>query len=207
MTKLPSAPETSASEASQLSYSPVVQYPQLPRDNSFRLQQVDAIRRELQKECESYSKTRSRYKSAYNTFTFVTIGANGIGVTATGASVTTLAVGAVPISLPLGIVALSSGSVGLISSYIQKHLLRKVLKHERIKNTAMTKLGTINSVVSKALADENISQDEYNVIQREMQEYRRIKQEIRTSSRNTQQTTQDTTTLKNDVNRLYSQSR
>ena len=57
--------------------------------------------------------------------------------------------------------------------------VRKVQKHENIKYTAKTKLSSIAQIVSRALEDEKISDDEFKFILREADSYREQKTTIR----------------------------
>jgi fructose-1-phosphate kinase PfkB-like protein len=67
-------------------------------------------------------------------------------VTTTGA-IDTLATGVgVVVALPLGVVSLATGAMGLVGSTVQKILLRKLEKHDRLLTLAEAKLMTINGL-------------------------------------------------------------
>ncbi len=82
-------------------------------------------------------------------------------------------------ALPLGI-----GAIGVVSSKIGKLVLKKTEKHERIKLIAMSKLLSVNDLVSKALTDGKVSDEEFQVILNEMESYRDHKSQIRRKTRN-----------------------
>ena len=63
-------------------------------------------------------------------------------------------------------------------------LMRKAEKHEKIKVIAETKLDTINGLISKALTDDKISDEEYTLILSEVIKYRTMKEEVRSKTRN-----------------------
>ena len=162
-------------------------YPPLPvEDNgmTFRLNQISEIRSFLDSENETRSRLRRRYKSVYNTFFYLSTAS---GVVAVGAGTTGMvALGTIigaPITLPLGIVSIAMGAVSVSSSAICKLLLKKVEKHERIKNMAQSKISSINSLVSDALRDNNINDAEYKIILQEQENYRQHKAGIRERAR------------------------
>ena len=157
-------------------------YPPLPEDNgaTFRLIQISEIRSFLESENETRSRLRRRYKSIYNTFFYIStasgviaVGTGTAGMTALGTGVGTL------VTLPLGCVSIVMGAASVGASALCKILLKKVEKHERIKNTAQAKMSSINGLVSDALKNNEISHEEYQVIMREHENYRELKNQIR----------------------------
>ena len=62
-------------------------------------------------------------------------------------------------------------------------LLLKRKKHLKIKMLASAKLDTIKTHVSKALVDNHISNDEFNLIMEELDKYKAMKEEIRNNSK------------------------
>ena len=58
-------------------------------------------------------------------------------------------------------------------------MLKKVEKHQQIKLIAAAKLSSVNGLVSRALQDGNISNEEYQIILQEMESYRNHKSQIR----------------------------
>ena len=69
------------------------------------------------------------------------------------------------------------GSVGFAAA--SKRLERKVAKHEKIYTLAQAKRNSVNELVSKALADKQISDVEFRIITREVEKYHELKAEIR----------------------------
>ena len=118
-------------------------------------------------------------------------------MTSAGA-VGTLAAGVgVVAAIPLGVISLVTGAVGLIGSATQKMLLKKLEKHNRILALTEVKLSTIDRLVSKALKDNSISDDEFDAIQREFCDFRKIKREIQAKIRASSDT--DMERLKQDL--------
>lgn len=155
------------------------------QDQNFRLKQIREIRDFFEKEADTRGRLRRRYKSLYNTAHYTNMGSSTVSVGASTAAVISLTtvIGALP-ALPLAIVAIATGVVGIASSKIGKLLLKKCEKHERIKLIAHSKLSSVNDLVSKALTDKAISQEEFEVIIHEMESYRELKSQIRRRIRN-----------------------
>ena len=61
--------------------------------------------------------------------------------------------------------------------------MRKAERHEKIKVIAETKLDTINGLISKALTDNKISDEEYTLILSEVIKYRKMKEDVRSKTR------------------------
>jgi len=62
----------------------------------------------------------------------------------------------------------------------QKVFDSKAKKHDKIKVLAQAKLDSISNLVSKAIEDEKISHEEYQFILKEIENYRKMKEDIRT---------------------------
>ena len=67
----------------------------------------------------------------------------------------------------------------------QKVFDSKAKKHDKIKTLAESKLDSISSLVSKAIEDAHVSHKEYQLILKEVEHYRAMKEEIRTKSKKT----------------------
>ena len=147
---------------------------------TFRLKRISDIREILEKEVETRGRYRRRYKSVYNTAIYVNAGA---GLTSVASSVSAAATAATGVgiiaSVPLGFLAVATGVLRVVSAGISKILLKKVEKHQEIKLIAASKLSSVNGLVSKALQDGNISNEEYQIILQEMESYRNHKSQIR----------------------------
>ena len=174
---------------------PSEMYPDLSEDLSkmqpqdegmnFRLKRISDIRDSLEKELESRGRLRRRYKSLYNAAHYINIASSLTAVASSTAATISLAtvIGALA-ALPLGIVAISTGVIGIVSSKISQIVLKKCEKHERIKLIALSKLSSVNDLVSTALTDGRISAEEFKVISQEEESYRELKSQIRKRVRN-----------------------
>ena len=146
---------------------------------TFRLRRISDIRETLEKELETRGRYRRRYKSAYNTAIYLNAGA---GLTSASSSIVAAATAATGVgiiaSVPLGFTAVAS-VLSVVSAAVSKILLKKVEKHQQIKLIASAKLSSVNGLVSKALQDGQISNEEFQIILQEMESYRDHKSQIR----------------------------
>ena len=172
---LPSAP---AENETQL-------YPSLPatRDaENFRLNEISKIGKEISVEVEHYRLVLKKYKKARRVihYSVVCLGAVTVALSS-GAIATSLTGVEIVIGAPLAAVAAVSGAASTGLSFINKKLELKVNKHSRIHALAVAKHDSINSSVSQALNDNRVSDREFQLITREMQKYRQLKQTLRSN--------------------------
>ena len=87
---------------------------------------------------------------------------------------------------PVGIASASPTLIFSITTGIVKKLLNitrnKKKKHDKILMLAKSKLNSIETLVSQALIDMEISHEEFNAIIREKQKYERMKENVRNVS-------------------------
>ena len=154
------------------------------RGHSYRLK----IIREVQEFLEGEIKNREAFSKKYfriakvvnmidNALITITIGAEG-----TSAVLLSTGVGA-PFALALGISGVVTGAVSLIGNIFSKKETTKAEKHLKIKTLATAKLDTIASHISKALTDDFISNEEFNLIMEEMNKYKALKEDIRNNTK------------------------
>jgi hypothetical protein len=72
-----------------------------------------------------------------------------------------------PIGIALGGVTIGSALIYSALSCEKKNILKKLSKHEKIGMLAVSKLNTINDLISKALNDSFISSEEFSLIPKE----------------------------------------
>ena len=165
-------------------------YPDLPRESQqdqeiqFRLNNISEIRDFLENEVDQRDKLRSKYKTVWNVFynTAQVLGVIAVG-SGTGA-VGTLATGvAAAVSIPIGGIAIAGGLVSAACVALGKATMKKLEQHEGVKRTAESSLNTINDLVSKALEDGQVSNEDFHHILREMENYRGHKAGIKHRTR------------------------
>ena len=154
------------------------------RGHSYRLNYIQDIQKFLEEEFkqrEAFSKKYLRIAKIINTvdnglFT-VTLGAEGVG----GALLLT-GVGA-PFSAALMIGGVATGAISLIGNFFCRKITLKAMKHSDIKTLAAGNLKIIASHISKALMDDFISNEEFNLILEVMNKYKELKEEIRNNTK------------------------
>ena len=154
------------------------------RGHSYRLKVIRDIQKFLEEEIkqrEAFSKKYFRIAKVVNMIDngliTITIGAEGVGAIlfATGAGA--------PFALALGISGAATGLISLIGNIFSKKATTKAEKHLKIKTLATAKLDTIASHVSKALMDDFVSPDEFNLVMEEMNKYKTLKEEVRNNTK------------------------
>ena len=150
----------------------------------YRLQKIDELEHFLRDEVTSRAKLAKQFKRRAN--------AVNISSTTVVTVITTLEIGAVAtlstgIGAPIGIGLASAGIfLGIASAILhktQKVFDSKAKKHDNIKTLAEAKLDSISGLVSKAIEDANVSHQEYQLILKEVEHYRSLKEQIRTKSK------------------------
>ena len=157
-----------------------------PDDESYRLKKIDELEKFLRSEVESRDKLTKRFKRRATASTISDTSVIAAITALEIASIVTLTTG---VGVPLSVVLASTGLLlGLGSAAIhktQKIFDSKAKKHDKIKTLAESKLDTISGIVSKAVEDSHISHQEYQLILKEVEHYRKMKEEIRTKSKKT----------------------
>ena len=86
---------------------------------------------------------------------------------------------AAPAVIAIEGVALFTGFLSIIGKYNMKRSTSKAEKHEKIKTIASTKLDTISLDISKALSDNKVTDEEFQLILEELEKYKVMKEEVR----------------------------
>ena len=153
-------------------------------DNQYRLKKIDELEKFLRTEVESRDKLTKRFKRRATAATFGDTSVITAGTILGGTSIvlasTVFGMALIPVFAPTCLL------LGIGSAVI--HKTQKVFdsiakKHDKIKTLAESKLDTISSIVSKAVEDSHISHQEYQLILKEVEHYRKMKEEIRTKSK------------------------
>ena len=154
------------------------------RGHGYRLKIIREVQNFLEEEIkkrEAFSKKYFRIANIVNivdnTLITITIGAEGTGAVLLGTGVGS------PFALALGITGVVTGAISLIGNIFSKKATTKAEKHLKIRTLAAAKLDTIASHISKALIDNFISNEEFNLIMEEMNKYKALKEEIRNNTK------------------------
>ena len=173
-------------------------YPQIsPHD--FRMQKANEISAALNAEVIHYRSVAKKYKRAKKTTNWVATGSGLISTACSSASFgSALSVVGIPAAIPLGGLGgfFALASSGLIIA--SKKLDSKIKKHQEIVTLAIAKRDTVYRLHSKALADGQITDVEFQLIMAEFQQYNVLKEAVR--SKLTRKTSQpDIEKIKKDV--------
>ena len=154
--------------------------------HSYRLKVITDVQKYLEEDItkrENLSKKYFRISRVINSVDSVLISIS-LGAGITGAVLLSTVVAA-PVVLGLEISAGAIGLISLIGNVVSKKTAIKAEKHLKIKMLASAKLDIIKTQchVSKALVDNHISNDEFNLIMEELNKYKAMKEEIRNNSK------------------------
>ena len=160
-------------------------YPELskepPKDgNAFRLQQSCRVLENLEKEAKHYASVRKKYKRCYNLLSRISTSTGTLSFCLSGSGVGTAFSGVgLPLAASLGGLGLVCGVVSVITGEAGKKVSRKVTKHEKTVSVCESKINSLKDRISKALADDRISDEEFENILAEMEKYHEMKKDIR----------------------------
>ena len=112
---------------------------------------------------------------------------NCLGVTAIGLGITRVGllstIAASPAVIGMEAVSIVMGLLRVVGNHAIKKMLLKIEKHDKIAMLAVSSLNTISSLISKALSDDSISDEEYSLILLEFETFTRMKEELRENSK------------------------
>ena len=166
-------------------------YPDIPsappeNDQTYRLAKIDEMEKFLRSEIHERDMLTKRFKRRA---TVTTISDNSIVTAITTLEIVGIVSLTTGVGIPLAIAFTGAGlTLGIGSGIVhkvQRIFDSKAKKHDKIKVLAESKLDSISGLVSKAIADGTVSHDEYQFILKEIENYRQLKQEIRTKSKKT----------------------
>ena len=164
--------------------APVVNGGADDRGHGYRLKYIQ----EIQKFLEEEIKTREAFSKKYSRISrIINIVNNGLGTIilgtgGTGSALLLTGVGA-PFAAALAIGGVVLGGITIIGNFYSRKAITKGKKHLKISERAISKLDTIASHVSKALMDDFVSNEEFNLILEEMNKYKVMKEEIRNNTK------------------------
>ena len=152
------------------------------RGHSYRLKIIREIQEFLEKEFKQREDLNKKYLriakyTVDNGLITVTLGAEGVG----GALLLT-GVGS-PFAAALAIGGVVTGALSLIGNFFCRKTTLKAMKHKEIRALAAGNLKLIASHISKALMDDFISNEEFNLMLEVMEKYKETKEEIRNNTK------------------------
>ena len=154
------------------------------RGHSYRLKYIQDVLRFFEEEIKERQAFSKKYFRIAKIINMVDNGLITVTVCVGGAGAVLLATGAgAPLGVALEISGAATGAISLIGNIVSKKARTKAEKHLRISDMAISKLDTIATHISKALMDNFISNEEFNLILEEMNKYKALKEEIRNNTR------------------------
>ena len=108
------------------------------------------------------------------------VAAIGLGITGVGL-LSTIVVA--PAIIGMEAVSIVMGLLRVVGNQAIKKMSLKIEKHEKITMLAVSTLNTISSIISKALTDDSISDEEYSLILLEFETITRMKEDRRIKSK------------------------
>ena len=156
-------------------------YPTLGENvEDYRLKKIIDCQKELENEISHYRRISKKYKRAktiINAFA-VTTGALTT-VLSTASLATLLSAIAAPIGASLAGISALMGITSTTAGVSSERLNKKLTKHEKTVSLAESKHISISRLVSKAMTDGSISDVEFNLILREIENYYSLKGKLR----------------------------
>ena len=156
-------------------------YPEAPKDGkTFRLQQSCRVLENLEKEAKHYTSVRKKYKRCLNVLSRISTSTGTLSFCLSGSGVGTAFSGVgLPLAASLGGLGLICGVASVIAGEAGKKVSRKVTKHEKTVSVCESKINSLKDRISKALADDRLSDEEFENILAEMEKYHEMKKDIR----------------------------
>ena len=143
----------------------------------FRLKRINEIKDKIEKDKIKREKSCHKYKLANNVTEVLDAGFIIICVACSGTGVGTIVFP--PLATGFGIAASVSGFFSLITKAVSKKLISKHKLHSKILILSEVKLTKIYDLISKAIEDEKITDEEFEIITQEFTNFINEKREIK----------------------------
>ena len=153
-------------------------YPSLGGD--YRLKKISDCEKELENEISHYRKISKKYKRAKTIINAFAATTGSLAAVLSTASFTTFltGIGAI-IGAPIAGVATLMGIASTAAAISSERLNARVTKHEKTVSLADSHHLSVSKLVSKAMIDGSISDAEFNLILREIDNYYSLKDQLR----------------------------
>lgn len=152
--------------------------------HGYRLQKIGEIQKELEQERNKRATLSKKYHRSIKIVggldNVLVVSTMGLGVAGIGVLSTIIAA---PVAIAMEGAALGCGALSIISTQVNRKLMHKAEKHEKIKVLAESKLNTIDDHISKALIDGFVDDSEFSMILCELKKFKEMKQELRVKTR------------------------
>ena len=164
--------------------APVVNGGADDRGHGYRLKHIQEIQKFLEEEIKTREAINKKYSRISRIINIVNNGLGAIIYLSGGTSGALLLTGVgAPFAAALAFGGVVIGGITIIANFYSRKATTKGNKHLKISERAKSKLDTIASHVSKALMDDCVSNEEFNLILEEMNKYKAMKKEIRNNTK------------------------
>ena len=175
----------------------------------YRLKKISDCQKELENEISHYRRISKKYKRA-KTIINAFVASTGVltAVLSSASLATSLTLIGAIVGAPIAGIAALMGITTTAASVGSGRLNTKVTKHKKTISLAESKHLSVSRLVSKALTDGSISDAEFNLILREIENYYSLKGQLRREVRieNTSGSEKvDVEALKNEIKKIYQQ--
>ena len=147
---------------------PLLETPPTPLVGSgheYRLRSCQKILENIEADAKHYNSTLKKYTRSRKIFSHlcgVTTGASAVlSISGVGTGFTVVGI---PIAIALGAIGGFCATLGLVFGLVSKNMSKKVGKHVENVSRAKSTIEAINSAVSKAMRDGEISDVEYRIV-------------------------------------------
>ena len=155
-------------------------YSKLTTDvNSFRLERISEIKDEIIKERDKRHELCKKYKNMARATDVLDSSFIMLSIACAGGGAATAVV--LPAGIALESCAGALGFLALICKFTSRKLHSKIKKNEAIRILADTKLNTMSDLISKALDDNEISDEDFEMILNELTNFYDTKKELKSS--------------------------
>ena len=156
----------------------------------YRLKKIDEIQEILIAERDKRNELSIKYNRVGYVISVIDnclgVAALGLGLAGVGLLSTIVAAPAV---IGMEAVSIVMGLLRVVGNQAIKKMSLKIEKHEKIAMLAVLTFNTIRSLISKALTDDSISDEEYSLILLEFETFTQMKEDIRIKSKTSLETT------------------
>ena len=153
-------------------------------EHIYCLKKIDEIQEILIAERDKRNKLSTKFNRGVNIIgvidnclgvTAIELGITGVGLLST--------IGAASAVIRMETISIVMGLLRVVGNQAIKKMLLKREKHEKIAMLAVSSLNTISNLISKALSDGSISDEEYSLILLELETFTRLKEDLTEKSK------------------------
>lgn len=142
--------------------------------DKFRLERIEEIERRLKKERDFRAELYEKYQRGVNIITIIDTTLITAGLI--------FGVGGIfagPVLVAIETTAGVCNALGIVCKLISKKLQTKANKHDEIRVLAESKINTISTLISKAISDNTISDEEFDLIISELNKFYVLKTNLK----------------------------